>query len=71
LRISDIHINEPTVSLQVQTVSGKQYQIESSSALYSWQPIGDSFDGTGGLVDLMFNLPPPSGSRFFRVRLLQ
>jgi uncharacterized repeat protein (TIGR01451 family) len=69
LLIAGIHIDGLIVSLRVQTVSGKRYQIESSTALSSWQPIGGSFDGIGGVVELMLNLPAPS-SGFFRVKLL-
>jgi hypothetical protein len=65
LRITSLVVNGPTVSLRIETVSGKRYQIESSAGLSSWQPIGNSFDGIGGVVEFMVNPPTPSSGYFF------
>jgi hypothetical protein len=70
LRITNLAVSGLTLSLRIETVNGKRYQIESSTGLSSWQPLGNSFDGIGGAVEFVVNLPAPSTGYFFRVRLL-
>ncbi len=70
LRIINLSVNGLTLSLRIETVNGKRYQIESSTGLSSWQSVGNSFDGIGGIVEFVVNLPAPGSGYFFRVRLL-
>jgi uncharacterized repeat protein (TIGR01451 family) len=70
LRITNIAVDGLTLSLRIATVNGKRYQIESSTGLSSWQPLGNSFGGIGGVVEFVATLAAPGNGYFFRVRLL-
>ena len=52
--------------LQLPTVYGKRYQIESSNDLQSWISLNSVITGTDGTVEMA--LPLPSSSTFFRAR---
>jgi hypothetical protein len=52
--------------LQLPTVYGKRYQIESSNDLQSWISLNSAMTGTDGTVEMA--LPLPSSPMFFRAR---
>src|SRR5438067_1115644 len=52
--------------LQLPTVYGKRYQIESSNDLKNWGSLGSTITGTGGMVEIA--QPLPSSPAFFRAR---
>jgi hypothetical protein len=52
--------------LQLPTVYGKRYQIESSNDLQNWGSLNSTITGTGGMVEIA--QPLPSSAAFFRAR---
>lgn len=54
--------------LNWQSVQGKRYALLASDGLTGFAPSGDVATGTGG--ELAFQLPPPDGRGFFRIRIL-
>jgi uncharacterized protein (DUF1800 family) len=64
---SDMRFSGGSFFLSWPSLSGKRYELLESSALNSFMPTGDAAVGTGGTMD--FELPPPDGSAFFRLRI--
>jgi len=64
LNIVSDSANAAQLRLQLNTVYGKRYQIESSSDLHSWSAFNSPIVGTGQTAEVV--LPQPQTSTFFR-----
>ena len=64
LNIVSDSANAAQLRLQLNTVYGKRYQIESSSDLHSWSAFNSPIVGTGQTAEVL--LPQPQTSTFFR-----
>jgi Bacterial TSP3 repeat len=54
-----------TFNLQFLQLTGKKYQLETSTDLQTWTPLGDPFIGTAAAVTLATPLPPAGTQKIF------
>ena len=58
------------VEVGVQTFLDQQYQMQQSSNLLNWQPIGDPFTGTGDTMYFMYSTRQIGPGRYFRAQAI-
>jgi hypothetical protein len=75
LRIDEINVSGGSVSVQWMAVPGRDYQVEESSNLQSWQPVSgqgpvriEPPSSPGAMLSVSFPTPG-QGSHYFRLKV--
>jgi hypothetical protein len=71
LRVTRIQLAGPDVEVQVATVPGRIYQLESSTNLAPpWQALGEPVTAAGAETTLVHPAGAGAGRRFYRARVI-